>query len=418
MSSPRRIVLDKYSDFLTPLTVNVTEDTELPIAQEYKSLLSPSTFTFCVDDALKRAVRHLYITDDEVGKNSPPAKIVADWLHMLRWEAQTFWTCKSTLDDEVGTRTYSSEHPRRVGELIAEGVAILLLEERLSISANRFYFYRSNAARPDFLVEPGGGALATAAVTGKGHRLALECRSRDSWASIHKRDRAQLQRKKSVAVKKSKGFRTYYPRPFSSVVAVYLSYGPRLTRLIVGDPENTSASHVGDSELQKIIISHYVGLMGRIGMWESRAFLLAVLDNAPEPELARLRDKALAASRNLPKFTHHQDTYIGRFYSPLVSDWVRENLTRADVLRTLESRSFDFFFLGLSQQVWEMLLDRELDGLMTSEARWLAGEGSQATSDGGLMVEDVGDFEEEDQEIIARAIATEWDLPTRDEPTE
>ena len=84
--------LSSYSPFESPLTLRIVADEGLPLNPDLSKALKPGTdFKVIPDDAVKCAVRHLFIDTKKPPPN--PVALTRGWLNLLRWELMTFWRC-------------------------------------------------------------------------------------------------------------------------------------------------------------------------------------------------------------------------------------------------------------------------------------------------------------------------------------
>ena len=95
-TSPYAVVVQNYpGPFATQIKIPVVDDKNLKLKPEVRADAQIGTdFEFSLEDALNAAARHLFIRDAAGKNHDNPEEVVEDWLNLLRWEVQTFWTVK------------------------------------------------------------------------------------------------------------------------------------------------------------------------------------------------------------------------------------------------------------------------------------------------------------------------------------
>ncbi|MFW6107646.1 MAG: hypothetical protein ACOC70_00465, partial [bacterium] len=182
-----------------PLTVPVTAETGhgLGLSAELAEALKPGhPFEFCLEDAIQCAERSMVPFGQRPNTGADAVRVVEEWLNLQRWQIRNLWTVDAAAgalarNEELGL---PHEQYRRSAEILAEGVALLLLETRLHIPRKRFFFAPGGGPRPDFL-----GALKRHHRRGlawKGKYLALEVRARKSQARMYASEADGLWNKK------------------------------------------------------------------------------------------------------------------------------------------------------------------------------------------------------------------------------
>lgn len=393
------IRLQDYTNFEAKITLPVVEDSTLKLdARLRRALVKPLTLR--LDDAIQCADRHLYISRP---RTANPAKIIRDWTNLLRWELSTFWECDpstNSFHDDRGQTTFSWEHPRRSGELLAEGIAILLLETNLSINRNRLFFYSNGGeARPDFIVH--GRARIGNGLIYNSRKFALEARSRAGIHSIHAKDYPSLAAKKGKTLtKKVRGRSTNYPRsgpvaksPFSSVLAVYTSYGAHPTpgtRVIVGDPKLKDRT-LGQWEELEVILYSYHSIFARYGINHHLTIVEQLLDlrrqKMPLPD--KRKDPGEKGDRALNHLHHNQKVFVGRFFSDLPDMVERGEIDRAQALTRVESdpEHIPFFFAGVDETLLRLIRTYDWDELLDYRLRETTVPGAYFGTDGTAKFE-------------------------------
>lgn len=399
MASPYLIDLSGYAPFEHKVSFAVIEDPTLKLNPILRSALAPGqNFTFRPDHALYCAIRHLY-----VDPNNPPAnhpKLALDWLNVLRWELMTFWQCdpiNNLVHDTAATKLFSAEHPRRIGELFAEGLAILLLERRLRINRNRFYFYSDDGARPDFVVN-GMVRAPSGFITPSNHRLGLETRCRKGWSSIRASDFQSLANKKGTALVKTvsaKGgavVRTYQATgsgsgsgsSFDIILAVYFSHSDTNCQVILGDPGDFGVP-LSQIEILQVVVAHYAQQAARIGLWSH----YKIIDELRKEIAAdRLPDERADPSAFADAHLNHESfagkVFVGRFFSNFLEAVQGGSYTATAAGEILERRSYDFFFFGIDVYVLMLLRTcrwRELLAYFAEDPAWASEGTSHAQQD-------------------------------------
>jgi hypothetical protein len=379
------ITIPNYAaEFKRTITIPVEEDADLPLTAALRAQLTPgNSFSFTLDDAIAAGDRFLAIH----GQPPNPAQVVSDWLNMLRWEFSTYWESPGGNWYDVrqgGPVAFSSEHPKRSGELLAHGVAILFLERRLRIARSRFFFLDGATARPDFMVRLQRSAQRTVLLRDR-HRMGLEVRSRYRVQKVPCGDVAKLQQKKLA---------------LANTVAVYCAYGAptevrneQRTRILLADPDGEGEVAEGP-EVARIIFGHYVGVTARLGVWDVRTALeemLAALNaGGPMPE-PRPRPARRGVVRVLNREVIGGRTYEGRFFSELLVRHAQGLLSDEErnlLIRT--GRLGRVFFAGIRQDVLELLESfdlRALEGFFDDAALGEHGGNEHYASDGTVRVE-------------------------------
>ncbi|MGD0088502.1 MAG: hypothetical protein ABSE73_01150 [Planctomycetota bacterium] len=344
--------------FTTPLEIDVTEDPKFRLKVAVRAELKPGTpFQVSLDEAIQCAERHMFIQNKDGTKDENPTPTVRDWVNILRWEMGTYWATTPTKHYHLRSDNvihFTHEHYRRSGELLAEGLAIRLLEERLKIKRQHFYFYRSGDVRPDFAVNlKGKRKLAT--ILGN-QRIGLECRSRKGQDSLNKKDTKDIEKKK-----KKSGF-TY-------VLIAYCFYGKGKhrsgtlrTRIHLADPNGDDTLPVTEDDLGAIAVQHYLGVVSRIGLWKFRDHLLKA-----GRAYSRMQRFADTIPDDMPgyasKLPHGDREYRGRWFSSLVrfafspcrTAAEKQNL-QAIVRHRWEQRDYGtIYYMGLDRSVFSMI---------------------------------------------------------------
>ncbi len=282
MSNPYEIDNVQYpSGFFNNLSIPVTEETlrACTLTPLLRSQLNPGTdFVFTMDDAISTAERHMFILDpNATSLQLNPVKLVQDWVNLVRWEVSTFWNTYPGTPDEIAHTDnvhvhYTHEHPKRSGEVLAEGLALLFLQDRMNIPPQCFWFYKGGKARPDFIFDT---TFRGAGVMWNGSQFGVEARCRKSQANLYDIDEKDLHKKK-----------VNNPQ-LSAVLGVYFFYGrgshPRnlepMTRIHLADPQQEGLP-LTNTQRAWVIINHYLGATSRIGMWEHRDHLATCLHQA------------------------------------------------------------------------------------------------------------------------------------------
>jgi hypothetical protein len=403
--SPYALVIQNYpGDFGIEFEIPVLEDKNLTLDSEiFADAQTGTNFRFSLEDALNAATRHLFIRDTNGKNHDNPEEIVEDWLNLLRWEVKTFWTVKPAANwygETDNPEIYiTAEHPRRAGEMLAEGIAILFAERRLQISRSKAFFYEGTGgrAKPDFVfrlkVKPKYGIVLT------GRELyGLEVRSRAGIQSIHSADHKKLKAKKSrKGTKKMKSGQPLAAPVISGVLAVYCSYGPPSTKkkttrsqIILGDPPEDQAVMANDINMAEILAVHYIGVTSRIGLWDE----MHLLENA----LREIRAGRLPPMRPLPSNKRirrviprrfGQMKYLGRLFTSLLTALHSGQLTKAEALsRFRRGNTGEFTFHGLNEQAINAIntLDfTSLEAFFDENARE-GHRGATVGADGSIMM--------------------------------
>ncbi|MHB1549831.1 MAG: hypothetical protein ACYCX6_01345 [Vulcanimicrobiaceae bacterium] len=247
----------------------VTEDQRAPLAGHLSALLTPlAPFRFRMEDAIRAVERHVFV--DGLADN--PIPIVESAVAAFTWEFDTYWTVDSGQNayyPSVGRGlNLTIEHVARTGELIAEGIALQFLEQRLNVSraACRFIAPDGNAPRLDYAFTPIHGTSLAAYYPGK-PKMRLEVRSRKEMQTLQPRDYKKLTRKK-------KGHQS------GQTLAIYCCYGfPDgifTPQIILADPIG-EPDIVTEDEAVEAGLMNYERVTSRIGLWEANSKIRAEL---------------------------------------------------------------------------------------------------------------------------------------------
>lgn len=335
------ISLPDYSTtFKRTISIPVEEDSTMPLSTSLRNTLAPGTdFDFQLDDAITAADRYLAIQ----GNPKNPAQIVEQWINALRWEVSTYWESPGGNWYDVregGPIAFTSEHPKRAGEMLAQGIAILFLEKRLKLSRSRFFFLEGSEARPDFLIYPERSAQRVLLLKNRS-KMGLEVRSRWRVQSVPSTDKVQLYKKKQA---------------LSGTLVIYCAYGrpteirgAQRTHLILADPPGESHP-ASDAEVAKILMNHYNGVLRRLGVWEHLDATHAALEEIKRGGSPKRR--AVRLPTTLPSESFNGNQYVGRFFSDLVSRQDRGELTTEEAdLAIRTGRLGSVFYAGIRSDV-------------------------------------------------------------------
>ena len=278
-------------------------------------------------EAIRAVERHVFVE----GLSMNPIELVEGSVTAFTWEFDSYWRVDPTsnsyyprMDSSVAL---TIEHVKRAGELIAEGIALLFLEQRLGVSrANcRFIPPRGNTARPDYAFKPTSGTHLDILCPGL-PRMQLEVRSRQRFRSMTKRDIEQLTAKKLSTP-------SGLPK---QTLAIYCSYGRarsrRETRLILADPPGDDSLVTEDIAVPTSLIN-YERITARIGLWYHNSLLRKEIRRQ---ELPIDLSTAFYDERNPPRVqlaanNYRSARYRGRDFSSLLSIADR----RPDIVRDL-----------------------------------------------------------------------------------
>ena len=323
-------------DFHDPVTIPVTEETlrNCRLTPNLKQRLMPGTsFTFTMDQAINTAERHMYIFDSGISSwLTNPVKMVNDWVNLVRWEVSTFWKVYRESGDEIAHTDsrqvhYTHEHPKRSGEVLAEGIALLFLENRMDCPPQCFWFYKGSKARPDFIFDTSFRGIG---MMMSGSHFGVEARCRKSQANLYAADEEDLLRKKQSNSN------------MSYIIGIYLFYGEghhkrklkRRTRLHLADPGGEGRP-MSDSERAWVIINHYLGVASRLGLWDHRDYLLSCLQDTargkvPETPLEDVRDLDSADPKVPLDVEQKWRDFVGTDFNTLVEEAKGAELDRLE----------------------------------------------------------------------------------------
>lgn len=240
-----------------------------------------SDFGFRMQDAIRAIERHVFVA----GMQQNPIILVESFVAAFTWEFDTYWIVdvpQNAYYPRIGRGlSLTIEHVARAGELIAEGIALLFIEQRLGISRANCSFIAPVGIKPrlDYAFTPVRGTRLAVLCPGF-PRLQLEVRSRKEMSELRARDLKQL-----LAKKKS--------QPKGQTLAIYCSYGEPTTKyagchLILADPI-TDETPVDDEEAVPGVIANYERITARIGLWYHNALLRQ-----------EMRSRGIAAGLNAP----------------------------------------------------------------------------------------------------------------------
>jgi hypothetical protein len=340
-------------DFLNPITIPVTEEIirNCRLTPHLRSQLTPDApFTFTLDQAISTSERHMYIYDP----GGPtwlinPMKMVHDWVNLLRWEVSTFWKVYRGNRDEIAHTDkvhvhYTHEHPKRSGEVLAEGMALLFLEERMGCPPQCFWFFKGAKARPDFIFNipfHGIGMMLN------GYQFGVEVRCRSSQANLYNADEGDLIKKKQANPQ------------MSNLFGIYFFYGKGIhkkglakTRLHLADPHG-EGNLMPENERAWVVINHYLGVVSRLGLWDYQEYLLDCLKETLRgrvPETPMEEGPILVSDDpNVPfELGQKWQDFIGAGFNTLIEELREEDLARAKIeanYRILQAQ-FDSGFFG------------------------------------------------------------------------
>lgn len=350
-----------------PMTLPVVEDghTSMAVTLPFRGQLQIGTsFSVTLDRAIQAADRHVYVQ----GEPPNPLSFVEDWINLLRWEVSNLWEVQAAqscyLRDR--SRNLTHEHYKRSGEILAEGMAIAFLEDRLGVPRQRFFFVNGNKARPDFVVKL--KARHRTALLVNRLRFMVEVRSRSRMRNLTAADRKELAKKKAAA-------------GAAGVLAVYCCYGAgkhkdgtARTRFHLADPPANGGREATDSEVAEIVIHHYLRITSQLGLWRHRDHLLRVVraTGATAPLFPQVDPRAVQFG---VRRRNGGQTYRGREFNELLELASRRPTTVAErdatqdrIRRRVAAGEFGaMVFRGLNEEVLRLI--EESDWLRLAEYR-------------------------------------------------
>ena len=341
----------------TQLKIPVVEDEGLGMNVTFPfrpDLGIGSAFSFNFEDAIQATERHVYIQDEPPN----PIAFVEGWLNLLRWEMSYLWKIDKTTNRYFHNKDLclTPEHYKRSGELIAEGIAVIYLEEKLKVPRQRFFFYKGSGARPDYIVN-----LSTRhkrALLYRGNKLGIEVRSREGVCrKIPATDRKDLRKKKTNP-------------GVGGTLAVYCYYGngshrdgTSKTRIQLADPpgENTAATEL---DIAGTVVNHYLTTTSHIGLWDHRNHLkrsAAIIQRGELPTI-RMDSNSNKIGRGCRKVFRNVE-YRGREFNELVAmaqqDFTsveEKRATRDEIARRFDYKAYgDVVFRGINTKVLELI---------------------------------------------------------------
>jgi hypothetical protein len=246
---------------------------ELPVSVDAKSPLKgrlPSVlptpippFRFRMMEAIRAVERHVFVE----GLSDNPIPLVESAVAAFTWEFDTFWTVDALRDayyPKMKALSLTIEHVARSGELIAEGIALQFLEQRLGVSRAlcRFIAPNGNKPRLDYEFTPIHGTILSTCYPGL-PKMQVEVRSRKETDRLKSKDRTRL-------TKKKKG------KPKGHTLAIYCCYGEPTTKfspqIILADPDGPPDIATEEDASDAALIN-YERITGRIGLWYHNALI-------------------------------------------------------------------------------------------------------------------------------------------------
>lgn len=343
----------------TAFSIPVTEDDNdnLKLTSVLRSELKPGVdFSFFIEEAIRSNDRYYCI----MGRQQNPVELVEAEISDLRNSIQRLWHFDST--KRVIDRTQlnlTSEHYKRSGELLAQGLALVFIEKRLNIPRQRFFFYEGTKARPDFIGRV--KRYHKRALLLEGRRFAIEARLRNSKPNIYGDDRAKILDKKKGMTKTAAGL--------ASAIGVYLFYGDGYfsrkkrphTRLHICDPQ-WGGGEYEESDLALTTIHHYLRATSRVGLWDHRDHLISA---AKAPSLQKVANSISMPQKimrgEIETFNGHK--YRGRWFHGLIEDRFKKpetlqerNAIKSTIRQRIENEDYGYrTFYGIRESVLSMI---------------------------------------------------------------
>jgi hypothetical protein len=345
-------------NFKEKVTIPVIQDSLKSLTGAFAATALPSDFTFSIDDALGLADRHMRIR----GRPPNPIQIVQDFTNLLRWEVSTFWRLDAAAafygHNTTGPCQFTQEHPRRSGELFAEGIALKFLGNWLRIPRQMIYFLEASDARPDFTFAfPARGA----GLVYNGLNFGLEVRNRVSPAPLASGlARTRLGKTAYDALDKKK--QNMSTHGLTGILAIYCFYGkdpdnvPALRpRLHVADPD-TRPQPVSSPDIARLLVEYYLGVTSRIGLWQHYERLL-------EADVSLRHNRYPDPDPNVPRFsrvfgelprTFAKQEYRGRWFSSVLA--LQKQLGRPAVETLVQAGQYgSVAFHGVNEAVLQLI---------------------------------------------------------------
>lgn len=389
------VIKDYPGSFGIDITIPVLEDGRLKLDQALKARAKIGTpFSFSIEEAIRAAQRHLFIRSATGLSRDNPEQVVEDWLNLLRWEVRTFWTARpqeNWYGETDNADIYiTSEHPRRSGEMLAEGIAVLFAEKRLRISRSKIFFYKDvgNKARPDFVF--GTKTTPRLGIVLNGRKLyGLEVRSRNAIQSVHADDHESLRGKKRKKKNNSPNL--------SGIVAMYCSYGPPsaarkivASQIILADPKKRLVK-LDRIELFEVLCVHYIGVTSRIGLWSERDALEQALIQLRKHRVPTLSSIVVSPSVSslLPQRVFGSESYRGRLFSTLLIQFQRGEITREQAFDMFKQGAVgDIVFHGVNETALEFIKNLDFKSLEKFFDVNVKNSGSETSvgADGSIMM--------------------------------
>jgi hypothetical protein len=362
------------------------EDIRLPISiDEVKPLLGhlpsfvplpPLPFTFKMRDAIRAVERHVFVE----GLTDNPSILVESSVAAFTWEFDTYWKV-----DPARNAYYpripkglqlTSEHVTHAGEIIAEGIALQFLEDRLGVSrANcRFIAPNGKKARLDYAFTPIYGT-SLAVLHPSSPKMQLEVRSRKELSKLGATDRNRLTKKKDG-------------KTAGHTLAIYCCYGEPSTdftpHIILADPGEIQ--FVSDDEAIETTLINYERITARIGLWRHNYLLRrAIRQRQIDAYLAPLIYEASPEPpHDPPVIRRPRDTrrYKGRYFSQRILEAEQGVASAREALRLINSGNLGTLtFHGLNVEVLRLIENQAWLTLGNFLDRWRTDEGV-VTGDG------------------------------------
>jgi hypothetical protein len=348
-----RITINNYGpEFRSHINLDVIHDSKCPPTGIFSAL--PKKFSFCVDDAVDLADRHV-----QINGRPPNALIFAtDWRNLLRWEIANFWQvdlANNRYHHRLGGVSFTEEHVRRSGELLAEGIALLLISRSLKIPRQNFEFLEGTLSRCDYVFfRDEAGKQIPYGLEVRNRQRPEPLKSGISNNFLYKTDRDAMTKKKN-------GFNTQFK--IRQGIGVYCFYGRQLStgvwlepRIHLIDPEY-GGEPLSEAQVARRLATHYSGVVSRIGLWETLDRLevaFSVLDKGDIPilEESRLPMYSIGDIRSRSVVNFNNDRYVGRHFYTLL----QEDRTKSDILAQLRSGNFgEVSFQGVNVKILNLL---------------------------------------------------------------
>lgn len=343
------------------LTLPVTVDSAATLAGSLESLNDVHSLTFSLDDVIRASTKYLRAETRDYALHDD---LVLRWIQMMRWHIATFWTVRHA-DNFIAPKgvydpSFPMDYTKPSGEMLAQGIALRVLEE-CGIGAQFMFFVPSgNKATPDFAFAPHAAINGDlAALDWGGVPIGLEARCRGSAVGLAPSDRRELANKKEY---------------FRQTLGVYFNYagfdgndGEIVARIHLADPENEEVEPFNEIAAFLVVAKHFRGVTQRIGLYEEADILHLMVEELTTGRIPLVRTEATyppQGGRRVISRTHGTRQYHGRVFNAILQ--LLRRFSYADLVALGNSDDVGaIYFFGLDDDVLAAIHHRDIRALRT-----------------------------------------------------